>query len=320
MLLISCTKVSNPADDIVTGTAEVTRKSVTICGYLYAEASVRNTCQFGILYSTDKNLSEEDAFLKNSVELDSDSRFEVTLEGLSPDTEYFYKAFLKDESGSYRYGKAMSFKTFASGIPPETVDLGLSVLWSDCNLGALAPEEYGDYYAWGEIETKDIYSEENYKFETIDYDTGYFGLTKYVPQSLASDYGFKGFFDDKEALDPEDDIVRAKFGGKWRMPTIAEFGELIKGCTSEWTKLNGVRGMKFTSRKAGYTDKWIFFPAEGWIDEEGLDYDDTFGYYWSSSLGTDCPIYAYVLKFATNGSWTSSFFRPTGISVRPVTE
>ena len=188
--------------------------------------------------------------------------------------------------------------TGASGIPtgwtvityppvPEAVDLGLSVKWASFNLGASAPEEYGDYYAWGEIEPKSDYSWETYKWCNGSSKT----LTKYNTKTN------NGTVDNKTTLDPEDDAAYVNLGGTWRMPTSTEFLELIDNCDEVWTTENGVNGRRFTSKKAGYTDKSIFIPAAGYRSGSALGSAGSDGNYWSSSLGTDYPGSAYYLYF-----------------------
>jgi len=190
----------------------------------------------------------------------------------------------------------------------EIVDLGLSVKWASCNIGASAPEEYGDWFAWGEVEPKENYSWETYKWCMGSEST----LTKYC---TSADYGYDGFTDDKTVLDPEDDAATVNWGDDWRMPTADEFSELVDECTWEWTTLNGVYGAKFTSNKEGYTNNWIFLPAALSADtSEGL-----FGDYWTSSLVTYSPYFAYYLFFNQfSDNYLNSYYRYGGRSVRPV--
>lgn len=103
----------------------------------------------------------------------------------------------------------------------EAVDLGLSVKWANVNLGASRPEEYGDYFAWGEVKPKADYSWETYKWCKGSYDT----MTKYC---YDDSYGYNGFTDNKYTLDPENDAATVNWGGKWRMPTADEIVELIR--------------------------------------------------------------------------------------------
>ena len=194
---------------------------------------------------------------------------------------------------------------------PELVDLGLSVKWATFNLGATKPEEYGDYFAWGETAPKADYSWSTYKWCNGSYNS----LIKYCNNSS---YGDNGFTDNKTVLDPEDDAAAAALGGSWRMATDAEWDELKTDCTWEWTTLNDVYGRKVTSNKEGYTDKWIFLPAAGYRYGTSLYNAGSNGLYWSSSLYTDYPGGAYHVGFGSDGVNWGSNDRGDGFSVRPV--
>ena len=195
----------------------------------------------------------------------------------------------------------------------EYVDLGLSVKWATCNVGAEKPEEYGDYYAWGETETKADYSWSTYKWCKGSSST----FTKYNTDSS------RGTVDNRTVLDAEDDVAHVKWGGNWRMPTEAELDELHNSCTWTWyssgnTEFNGVAGYKVTSIKSGFTDRSIFLPAAGWRRGTDLNYAGSGGGYWSSSLFTDPPDYARFLYFYSDYLSTSYNGRYCGQSVRPV--
>ena len=190
----------------------------------------------------------------------------------------------------------------------EYVDLGLSVKWATCNVGASSPEEYGDYFAWGETQPKSNYDWSTYKWCNGSDDT----QTKY---NTNSSYGT---VDNKTTLDLSDDAARANWGGSWRMPTDAELTELREQCTWTWTTQNGVYGYKVTSKKSGYTNKSIFLPAAGYRNGSSLDSAGSYGYYWSSSLGTDHPDYARYLYFLSSRVGWHNYFRGLGQSVRPV--
>ncbi len=190
----------------------------------------------------------------------------------------------------------------------EYVDLGLSVKWATCNVGANSPEEYGDYFAWGETEPKSTYDWSTYKWCNGSYNT----QTKY---NTNSSYGT---VDNKTTLDLSDDAARANWGGSWRMPTKAEQDELRTECTWTWTTENGVNGYRVTSNKAGYTDKSIFLPAAGCRFDSSLFYAGSIGYYWSSSLYTDYPYSAYELDFTSDYVGWDYGSRYYGHSVRPV--
>ena len=210
------------------------------------------------------------------------------------------------------------------GCPDENhvhaIDLGLSVKWACCNVGATKPEEYGGYYQWAGLE--DVTSTSIYlNFDNCPYHTGLSystRWTKYIPSNMSSYWSGSGSPDNKTILDPEDDVAHVTLGGSWRMPTEAEFEELYNSCTSEWTILNGVYGKKFTSRKNGNS---IFLPAAGGRFSEGLDYFGSGGFYWSSSLRPDYPYFAYLLYFHSDVvSAYYNFYRYIGLSVRPVSE
>ena len=189
----------------------------------------------------------------------------------------------------------------------EYVDLGLSVKWATCNVGATKPEEYGDYFAWGETQPKSNYDWSTYKYCNGSSST----LTKYNTVSS------RGTVDNKTTLDLSDDAARANWGGSWRMPTDAELTELREQCTWTWTTQNGVYGYKVTSKKSGYTSKSIFLPAAG--DRYDRSHGDAgiIGYYWSSSLYTGSPYNAWSVDFSGYVD-RYGYHRSYGFSVRPV--
>ncbi len=187
----------------------------------------------------------------------------------------------------------------------EYVDLGLSVKWATCNVGASKPWEYGDYYAWGETETKSDYSWETYKYCKGTY----VSITKYCKDSKY------GTVDNKTQLDPQDDVAHVKWGGSWRMPTMAEQDELVDKCIWSWTTQNGVKGYKVTSTKNGNS---VFLPAAGYRYDSSLYDAGSYGYYWSSSLGEYRSDYARYVSFKSSGVSRSGSRRYYGRSVRPV--
>ena len=173
----------------------------------------------------------------------------------------------------------------------EYVDLGLSVKWATCNVGASKPEEYGDYFAWGETSTKEEYTEEN-------------SLT----------YGKKM---SDIAGNAQYDAARANWGGSWRMPTEYEWQELIDKCKWEWGKVNGVKVNKVT----GPNGNSIFLPAAGYRDGSSLYGAGSIGYYWSSTPDEGSDYRAYILFFyGGDHSMYCYYFRSSGSSVRPVLE
>ena len=200
-----------------------------------------------------------------------------------------------------------------NGGRPEAVDLGLSVKWATCNIGANSQEEYGDYFAWGETETKSGYSRSTYKWCKGANNK----LTKYCPSDKTDSWDGSGCPDNRLNLLLEDDVARAKWGGKWRMPTDAEFKELLDNCEKEWITCNGVEGGRFTSMKNG---KSIFLPAAGSLDGTDLYSAGFVGGYWSSSLSTIFPNFAWGLYFNSGIVGTHFYPRYAGLSVRPVSE
>ncbi len=202
----------------------------------------------------------------------------------------------------------------------EYVDLGLSVKWATCNLGADTPEQYGGYYQWGGLE--DVTSTSIYlDWSNCPYHTGSdnkTGWTKYVPSNQSSYWSGTGSPDNKTVLDPEDDVAHVKLGGKWRMPTEAEWSELADDCTWTWTTQNGVDGYNVTSNKNGNS---IFLPAAGHREGTDLFEAGSLGIYWSSSLWY-APDSARYLSFYSDRvnvvNWI--FARLHGLSVRPVSE
>ncbi|MGN0186454.1 MAG: hypothetical protein ACI392_01740 [Paludibacteraceae bacterium] len=202
-------------------------------------------------------------------------------------------------------------KTTGTENGHEWVDLGLpsGTKWATCNVGATKPEEYGNYYAWGETTPKDYYDWSTYKYGS-DYDE----LTKYCTDS---DYDKDGFADYKTILDPEDDAARANWGGAWRMPTDAEWTELCENCVWKWT--DDYNGTGVAGRIVfGSNGNSIFLPAAGCRDDDDLYGAGDCGYYWSSSLYTDGPNGAWGVYFDSDYVLGYNDGRYYGQSVRPV--
>ena len=190
----------------------------------------------------------------------------------------------------------------------EYVDLGLpsGTLWATCNVGANAPEEYGDYFAWGETETKSTYSWDNYKYG--DYEE----FTKY---SIRSNDGYNGFVDNRTTLERSDDVAYQKWGSDWCMPTREQFEELHEECTWTWTSRGGNNGYEVKSPN-GNT---IFLPAAGSRGAEELSEAGSYGEYLSSSLRSNWSIDAKILRFNSDGVYTNDDnVRYCGNSVRAV--
>ena len=174
----------------------------------------------------------------------------------------------------------------------EWVDLGLSVKWATCNVGASSPTGYGNYYAWGETSTKSRYDEDN---------------CKTYERSMSDIRGNSSY-----------DAARANWGGSWRLPTMAEFDELLNNCTRQWTTQNGVKGMRFTSKRNGNS---IFFPAAGRRRGPSTYYAGESGLCWSATPYESSTQGAYHLCFNSGGSANTYWnYRNYGHAVRPVVE
>ena len=194
-------------------------------------------------------------------------------------------------------------------VEPETVDLGLSVKWASFNVGATKPEEYGDYFAWGETQPKSYYNWSTYKWCNGAYNK----LTKYCTES--SSWNSSEPMDNKTILDPEDDAAHANLGDSWRMPTDEEWTELRNNCTWTWITRNGVNGRLVT----GSNGNSIFLPAAGNLSFSYFYRAGSAGYYWSSSLYADIPIYAWYVIFGSGSVYRHyDLDRYYGFSVRPV--
>ena len=170
------------------------------------------------------------------------------------------------------------------------VDLGLSVKWATCNVGAESPEDYGNYYAWGETETKDEYTTSN----SVTYQVGM----------------------DDFSGNAEYDAATANWGGSWRMPTYSEIYELKNDCTWTWTTQNSVKGYLVT----GTNGNSIFLPAAGYFTGSLLYYTGSYGRYWSSTPNESNTDYAYYLLFRSSGWNVYDYSRYYGHSLRPVTD
>ena len=189
----------------------------------------------------------------------------------------------------------------------EYVDLGLpsGTLWATCNVGASRPEEYGDYFAWGETEPKTNYSWETYKYCKGTNNT----MTKYCARYGSVDY--------KVELEPSDDAATVNWGSEWQMPSSEQCAELsnYRYTTTTWTTLNGVEGARITSKSNCNS---IFLPAAGFRSETRLRYAGDSGEFWSRSVHSGDINYARGLIVEFGDSDTYLNYRYLGLNVRPV--
>lgn len=251
----------------------------------------------------------------------ADGYFSYQASNLTPSTTYSYQAFA-NRSG-WVFGEEVSFTTANSGQQEPSysqptgymdgyayVDLGLpsGILWAYANIGANNPEDYGNYYAWGETEYKETYDWTTYQYCNGSETT----LTKYCSDES---YGLDGYTDSLTTLESPDDAASVNWGGNWRMPTQDEMQELVDNCDTTWTTHNGLNGMLFTSRSNGNS---IFLPAADLRPDSELINAGSFGLYWSSSLYSDGTGLAWNLSFYSDNYGMDYHYRYYGYSVRAV--
>ena len=276
---------------------------------------------------------------KSSSYLGADGLFCSLIGDLSPSTTYYYVPFVMVYDKEI-YGSVKSFQSHDApapinthNVPADPVDLGLSVLWASYNLGASSPEEYGDYYAWGEIipyyeeghsqdspcsswrERSDHPITRGYNWASYKWCNG--SETKLTRYNDNRSFGVVDNKTEFKDYDYADDAARAEWGSPWRIPTKDEFEELVNNCDSEWVTINGVKGTKYTSRMDNYTDKWIFFPAAG--IRQSLNCFMGSCDYWVSSCWSSSSYVAYIASMK-DGHLNSGLERYYGLPVRPVYE
>lgn len=295
--------------------------TATLNGQLNSESELSKSVWF-LFSESDNTLEDLKANgIKISSSLTDNGLFASPLSSLHPNTKYYFVAVSRLWDKEF-YGEVKSFTT----AELEAVDLGLSIKWANMNLGASSPEDYGDYFAWGEIDPY-YSSQDPIKWKdgkSAGYDWSSYrwcsgsnnSLTKY---NTNPNYGV---VDDKTVLEPADDAAHVKVGGNWRMPTHEEWTELRKQCTWEWTRLNGVSGRMVT----GPNGNSIFLPHAGLWEGKYFEYMG-FGFYWSSTLYTghsgDPTAYtrfAWGVRFIDDHVLECYLDRCLGFSIRPVSE
>ena len=282
------------------GTVSVKSTSATLSGSVYGVAGSYSECSYGFCYGTSpKPYVDGEEVEAGTYE---DGEYTFSLYDLDDMTTYYYCAYLSID-GEYSYGEVLSFTTPKSNTditPGQYVDLGLSVKWTSCNIGADAPEEYGGYYSWGEVSEKDDYSWGNYTY----YDMVQYKWIKIGTNISGTEY----------------DVARRRWGIDWRMPTREEWTELVEKCEWEWITYKGTKGQKVT----GPNGNSIFFPAAGHRTDDLFVGQGTGGEYWSGTLyeGSSLAIWyngmAYLGAFSDAGSYMIYYTRDVGRSVRAV--
>ncbi len=286
LLLVSgCHKMEMPPLVTTTSATAIGVNSAT-CGGVISTEEGRSVTMRGVCWSLSENPTIEDSHTMDGSGL---GVFTSSIAELSSLKTYYVRAYATNAYGT-TYGEQQTFRTMDR--VHEYVDLGLSVKWATCNVGASSPEGYGNYYAWGETTTKSEYTSNN-----------------------SVTYGNSSI--DSIAGNAQYDAARANWGGSWRLPTKAEIQELFDNCTHKWTTQNGVKGRLFTSKKNGNS---IFLPAAGYRYGSSLDYAGERGYYWSATPYESYGYDAYYLFFYSGSADVRGWYRYLGRSVRPVSE
>ncbi len=242
----------------------------------------------GICWSTSPEPTIDD---EHTVEGSGLGEFTSILTDLTHSTLYYVRAYATNSVGT-AYGIITYFITKDDGTINgyEYVDLGLSVKWAAYNIGATSPTEYGDYFAWGEIEPKETYTEEN-------------SLTH-------------GIYMNDIGGNPQYDAAAAKWGAPWRLPSREECEEIIADCTWEWVTIEGVNGYKVTGPNGNH----VFFPAAGCMSGSNLITAGENGMYFSYKMCGTYVNFAYGFHFGDDYYELNWLYRCFGRSIRPVLE
>lgn len=185
----------------------------------------------------------------------------------------------------------------------EYVDLGLSVCWGTCNLGAAGEDEFGDYLSWGELSPKCRYDWDTYRL----CDGSENGLTVY-----------SGHLGEDVTLCLEDDLAAVSLGEGWRLPTIREWKDLAENCTMRPCSIGGHAGYRFESKVPGFEGRSIFIPSGG-MKYAGMHvFAGKLGRYWSSSRDKGFPKFASCMLMTEQGTAADRYLRCNGLPVRPV--
>ncbi|MBO5809643.1 MAG: DUF1566 domain-containing protein [Bacteroidales bacterium] len=295
----SFTTVEIVLPTVTTNTVTNIKATTATCGGNVTSDGNSTVTARGVCWSTSPNPTIND---NKTTDGSGTGSYTSNLTNLSDNTTYYVRAYATNEKGT-SYGEEKSFttleRTFENGY--EYVDLGLSVKWATCNVGASKAEDYGDYFAWGETSVKETYDEDN----CLTYELSY------------SELQAQGYIDSEGNLTSSHDASTANWGGDWRMPTYDELKELSNNCTWTWTTQNGVNGYNVE----GPNGNSIFLPAAGFRNGSSLCNAGSSGYYWSSTPGGYYfDLLAYYLIFGSGDHYMLNHGRCSGLSVRPVVE
>lgn len=285
--------------------SSITSSSITVYGAIEdLGKTYSSVAQYGHVYSEVNPNPTVSDYKYNHGSSNQTMSYSSELVNLKPNTRYYVRAYAENPKG-IAYGTTVSVTTKTvdgkdpwEPTPPDengAVDLGLSVKWAAYNVGATKPEEYGDYYAWGEVETKEDYAETNYEFTNVDQYGDYYQV-------------LPGGFSDisKTQYDP----ATVNWGKEWRIPRKLELVELFDKSTFVRTTYNSIEGL----RVIGPNGNSIFLPASGYRNEYGGNYKGEFGYYWTSiycdsyTWSSYKSVYIFGWNRSALGNWS------TGIS------
>ena len=300
---------------VITDTPKDITETTVVCGGRVEVSEGLTLNELGVCWGTNPNPTVDGAHVSTTNWM---APFVCALRDFEPNTVYHVRAYALSGSEIY-YGEDKSFKTLESNPGSsdgsgtynghDYIDLGLpsGTLWATCNVGANTPENYGDYFAWGETCPKTTYTWPTYKYCNGEDHK----LTKYC--NMAS-FGNEGYTDTFTVLCSEDDAATANWGDRWSMPTDAQWQELWNNTTTLWTTQNGVNGRLIRASNGNS----IFLPAGGYYWIESLNRVGSDGNYWSSSLDATGPNNALYSKFYSGNHSSGPYDRSVGYSVRPV--
>ena len=279
----------------------ITTNSATCGGNVTDDGNGTVTAR-GICWSEVQNPTINNIYSEETNNGTGTGSFTSQLTNLKDNTTYYVRAYATNEKGT-SYGEERIFKTESLINGYDWVDLGLpsGLKWATCNVGADSPEDYGNYYAWGETETKSEYTKEN----SLTY-----GLSILELQS-------QGIIDGNNNLTPLYDAAAANWGSTWRMPTKEDLKELVDNCNWEMILENDVYGVKVI----GINGCSVFFPTTGCYKEGMLYYAGQDGYYWNSTSVENDSRYTFGLYISGDNNGALFYYdRYVGFTVRPVSE